>query len=347
MKRTYSLILSLFVVAMTTISCSNDDDTISQSSLAEITNFTLDFTGLNADDVDYELGTAIVVSVPYGTPLTGVMPTISVSENASISPASGEAISFEDGVAKTFTVTAEDGSTKAYTVTVNVRPEVGSGSRLKTYTVDDLIFGQTVENYTYNDADFVKEISKSEDDFGTLITTVYSLVYDDKNQVIEKTAEGEKTVYTYEAGKITKAEEYEDGELIYVYSYTYNEDDLMIREEQTNYQGEEPVLDDIWTYIYDDKGNVIKYTRGTAQTNSVEATYDTKNNPFKSIYPKAYAAISVSGIDGVNTNNPITRPEADDEVSYEYNSDDYPISSSYSNAEFGLTFKKTFTYYAE
>ncbi|RXG32410.1 hypothetical protein [Leeuwenhoekiella marinoflava] len=344
MKRTYSFILSLFVVAMTTISCSNDDDTIPQSSLAEITNFTLDFTGLEADAVAYDLGTAISVSVPYGTSLTGVIPAITISENASISPASGDAISFEDGVAKTFTVTAEDGAAKQYTVTVNIRPEVGSGSKIKTYSKTLDLSGFVLEDtWTYeydDDSGFVNKLSVSE---AFLNTVTYTLVYDDKNQVIEKTAEGQRTVYTYEDGKIMKAEEFEDQELKYTFEYTYNENDLMVREERTNHQGDEPVLDDLQTYLYDANGNVIKYNNGTAQINPVEATYDTKNNPFKSIYPKAYAAISVSGIDGVNTNNPITRDET--EVSYAYNSDDYPLESSYSTPEADIT--NTFTYYAE
>lgn len=346
MKRMYSFILSLIVVAMTLVSCS-DDDTVTQSSLAEITNFTLDFDGLEADDVAYDLGTAISVSVPYGTSLTGVVPAIIVSENASISPASGEAISFEDGVGKTFTVTAEDGTTKQYSVTVNVRPEVGSGSKLKTFLeVQDFGFFalETITEYEYNEnSGFVSKYSITEDGE----TTAFTLVYDDKNQVTEKTAEAQRTAYTYEGGKITKAEEYEDGELKYAFSYTYNEDDLLARKEQTNYQEEEPVVDDIRTYKYDDKGNVIEFNRGTSQTNIVKATYDSKNNPFKSIYPNAYAAIKVSGIDGVNTNNPITRSETNGEVTYEYNSDDYPVSSSYSDADGIVTYKKAFTYYAE
>lgn len=345
MKRTYSFILSLFVVAMTMVSCS-DDDNVTQSSLAEITDFTLDFTGLEADDVDYDLGTDITVSVPYGTSLTGVIPAISISENASISPASGEAITFEDGVAKTFTVTAEDGSTKQYTVTVNVRPEVGSGSRIQTYTKSLDLGGFALEDswsYEYDEnSGFVNKYSVSE---AFTETVIYTLIYDDKNQVIEKTAEGQRTVYTYEDGIITKAEEFEDQELKYTFEYTYNDDDLMVREERTNHQGDEPVLDDLKTYEYDANGNVTKYITGTAQSenNTFTASYDTKNNPFRSIYPKAFAAISVSGFDGVNTNNAIIRDDA--EVSYEYNSDDYPVESSYSTSEAVIT--NTFTYYAE
>jgi len=64
-------------------------------------------------------GTAIAVTVPYGTNVTALTPTIAIS-GASVSPASGAAQNFTNPV--TYTVTAEDGSTKTYTVTVTVAP---------------------------------------------------------------------------------------------------------------------------------------------------------------------------------------------------------------------------------
>jgi uncharacterized repeat protein (TIGR02543 family) len=59
----------------------------------------------------------IAVNVPYGTDITGLIPTITHT-GASISPASGVAQNFTNGVA--YTVTAADGSTQNYQVTVNV-----------------------------------------------------------------------------------------------------------------------------------------------------------------------------------------------------------------------------------
>jgi hypothetical protein len=60
-------------------------------------------------------GTAIAVTVPYGTPVTGLVPAITHT-GAGISPASGEARDFTTPVS--YTVTAADGSTVTYTVTV-------------------------------------------------------------------------------------------------------------------------------------------------------------------------------------------------------------------------------------
>jgi hypothetical protein len=59
----------------------------------------------------------IAVTVPYGTDVTSLAPTITVSAGASVSPASGAAQDFTSPV--TYTVTAEDESTAEYTVTVD------------------------------------------------------------------------------------------------------------------------------------------------------------------------------------------------------------------------------------
>lgn len=58
----------------------------------------------------------VALTVPYGTNVTGLVPTIVVSASATVSPASGAAADFTLPVV--YTVTAEDASTQAYTVTV-------------------------------------------------------------------------------------------------------------------------------------------------------------------------------------------------------------------------------------
>lgn len=101
------------------------DDT---SNVAEITAFVLaaaqnsalsnDVTG-SVDDA------AIAVRVPYGADVTALVPTITISAGATVSPASGDPQDFTDPV--TYTVTAADGATSAeYSVTVTVAPEDAS-----------------------------------------------------------------------------------------------------------------------------------------------------------------------------------------------------------------------------
>jgi len=60
----------------------------------------------------------VALTVPFGTVLTALVPTITISEGATISPLSGVATDFTGAV--TYTVTAEDLTTQVWTVTVTV-----------------------------------------------------------------------------------------------------------------------------------------------------------------------------------------------------------------------------------
>jgi len=87
--------------------------TVALNPAKDITQFTI--LGVNGTIG----GTSISLTVPYGTSLTSLTPTIVIT-GASVSPASGVAANFSSPA--TYTVTAADGSTKAYTVTVTVAP---------------------------------------------------------------------------------------------------------------------------------------------------------------------------------------------------------------------------------
>ena len=60
----------------------------------------------------------ITITMPRGTDVTKLTPTISTNGVKSLTPGSGEAVNFTNSV--TYTATMEDGSTKTYTVTVYV-----------------------------------------------------------------------------------------------------------------------------------------------------------------------------------------------------------------------------------
>ena len=86
------------------------------SSAKQILSFVLeDLEPEVYGDIDDAQGT-ILLNVPTGTNVTALVPTITVSPFASVSPASGVAQNFASAV--TYTVTAEDESTKEYVVTV-------------------------------------------------------------------------------------------------------------------------------------------------------------------------------------------------------------------------------------
>jgi hypothetical protein len=92
------------------------DDVPSADSDKAITAFTIT-SPVSATGVIDEVAKTIAVTVPYDTPVTGLVPGITHT-GASVSPASGAARDFTDPVI--YTVTAVDGSTETYTVTVTV-----------------------------------------------------------------------------------------------------------------------------------------------------------------------------------------------------------------------------------
>lgn len=92
-----------------------------QSSEKAITSFV--FTGLTppVNGVIDENTHSIDLMVPKGTDMTNLAPAVTVSDSATVYPASGTPQDFTAPV--TYTVTAQDGSSQDYTVTVT---EAGS-----------------------------------------------------------------------------------------------------------------------------------------------------------------------------------------------------------------------------
>lgn len=88
------------------------------SSANSITSFSFDDPEIKTELVEGEQ--TIKVQVPFGRHLS-LVPTITISDNATISPASGEARDFSLPV--TYVVTAQDGTRKMYNVSVTTLPE--------------------------------------------------------------------------------------------------------------------------------------------------------------------------------------------------------------------------------
>jgi autotransporter-associated beta strand protein len=95
------------------------------SPAKEITAFV--FPGLPAPTIGTN---TITLTVPYGTPVTSLAPTYSVSALAVQDAAFPSGSSRDFSSAKTYAITAEDGSTKIYTVTITVTPASTANSML-------------------------------------------------------------------------------------------------------------------------------------------------------------------------------------------------------------------------
>lgn len=110
MKRVISGFL-IVTIGIIMFGCSKIDSP--PNNAKAITEFK--FISQDATGIITETTHTIAITVPYGTDVTSLIPTITHT-GTSISPASGETQNFTNPV--TYTVTAADGSTQAYQVTV-------------------------------------------------------------------------------------------------------------------------------------------------------------------------------------------------------------------------------------
>jgi outer membrane biosynthesis protein TonB len=109
------------------------------SSLKAITAFNFSNLTPAVTGVVEETNHAISLTVPFGTDVKAIVPTISISEKASISPDNNTAQNFTNPI--TYTITAEDGSTQNYIVTVTIAPD--------TTPIPDPT-PPSITNYTFN-----------------------------------------------------------------------------------------------------------------------------------------------------------------------------------------------------
>jgi len=91
--------------------------TVAANSAKAMTGFS--FATLRATGTVNEADGTVGITVPYGTDVTALVPTIEHT-GASVSPASGSAQSFAGSV--DYTVTADDGSKAVYKATVTIAP---------------------------------------------------------------------------------------------------------------------------------------------------------------------------------------------------------------------------------
>ncbi len=134
----------VIVLLMMTMSCSKDDPkptpvtppASTKSAMKDITKFTFAALNTAVDATIDATAKTISATVPSGTDVTKLVPTITISDKATISPATGVAQDFSKEVS--YTVSAEDASTVVYKVNVQVEvPDVlndlvltGAGDRI-------------------------------------------------------------------------------------------------------------------------------------------------------------------------------------------------------------------------
>lgn len=126
MKLHYNFLI--LCMMMLVFSCKKDNNSTptptTKSSAKSIIKFT--FGTLTPAVEAIISGTAITATVPAGTDITKLVPTITLSDKATVAPALGTAQDFSKEVS--YTVTAEDASTQLFKVTVTVDKPTNNGT---------------------------------------------------------------------------------------------------------------------------------------------------------------------------------------------------------------------------
>ncbi|MFA6146281.1 MAG: DUF5018 domain-containing protein, partial [Patescibacteria group bacterium] len=117
----------------------------SYSSAKAITAFS--FAGLNpiVKGTINETNYTVLLVVPYNTDVTHLIPTITISDKAKISPVSGVAQNFTNPVI--YTVTSESSAVQSYTVTVSFTQNIKKGDINKDGKVDKYDFSLLMANW--------------------------------------------------------------------------------------------------------------------------------------------------------------------------------------------------------
>ncbi|MDR0545150.1 MAG: leucine-rich repeat protein [Odoribacteraceae bacterium] len=129
-----SFIIALFALG----SC---EDTLVKSAECDITAFTVDGTAWTIS------GANITYTYPPETEVTPLTPAITVSEGATITPASGAAQDVFTAGGLSYTVTAENGTTKTYVA--KATKELYSGCDITAFTVDNVAWTISGTDITY------------------------------------------------------------------------------------------------------------------------------------------------------------------------------------------------------
>ncbi len=110
------------------------------STETDILTFTLpEETGASTIDVGNH---TVDIEVVFGTDLTNLTPTFTISDGAMVSPASNVSRDFTNSV--TYTITAEDGTVQDWDVTVNIAPNTEND--IETFTFGEINGAATIDD---------------------------------------------------------------------------------------------------------------------------------------------------------------------------------------------------------
>ncbi|HEY4175797.1 MAG TPA: DUF5018 domain-containing protein [Kofleriaceae bacterium] len=161
---------------------------VAANSAKDITQFTV--LGINGTIT----GTNISLTVPFGTSLTSLTPTIVIT-GVSVNPASGAAHDFTSAV--TYVVTAADGSTKSYTVTVTAA--LNSAKDITQFTVLGVngTIGATTISVTLPFGTNITDLTPTVTITGTSVSPASGVAHDFTSPVTYTVTAADGTTKTY------------------------------------------------------------------------------------------------------------------------------------------------------
>ncbi|NQX82603.1 MAG: hypothetical protein HRT66_11510 [Flavobacteriaceae bacterium] len=322
------------------------------SGLKTISAFTIEGLELTFD------GNEITANVPFGTDSLTFAAAITSSANSTVSPASEVEVTYVDGEATVFTVTAQDGTEAEYNVTITVLgEETTTGTKLITYVYTSVYTGGSNEvetktiKFTYGDNGFLATQASYGDYFGEEDVKTTTYTYDSDNNITKSVTvrsiggaaatDLSSTVYVYEDGKMKSSDfvDVTDDWNTIAKAYTYDEVTGHLASSIPTYS--DGYVGSTKLYNLNSDGNEVSYEEPYVGT--IEITYDDKMNPYRNMYPETYIMAYL-----VSSNNEISKTYAvDTTISYLYNRSDYPISSGYTYYSEDFTITETFAYAAE
>ncbi|GAB3541492.1 DUF5018 domain-containing protein [Spirosoma fluminis] len=292
----------------------------------------------------------ITATVPASTDLTKLVPTLTVSSKASVSPASGVAQNFTNPVS--YTVTAEDGSKQEYEVKVDKQAVVNSTVPCLLTRVEDASNSNEYIAYEYTSEGRLSKMTATQK-FGLF---TFSFEYDQAGNLVKWIKpDGYYDALSYTNGKLTSYKLYKNGVLVtgtvngpdgeYIKDFVLNENNEMLKYKS-----------DVFSY---ENSNLVKYENydGPNKLGEYRMEYDAKKHHLSASKPKGiFGAVYYFAMIGseygpllnftTSFNNNLVKLTTDDgksiRYSYLYNNSNFPtqaeISFSFSNEKFKLKY---------
>ena len=222
MKNLTKILVSIYVaIMMFAVACKKDDPTptppvttptttptVVKSTAKDLTKFRFAALSPVVDATIDATTKAITATVPATTDLTKLVPTITISDKATVSPATGVAQDFSKEVS--YTVTAEDGGTVVYKVNVT-KPAVAQSCQLTSITVNDQN-GTLNETFEYDtEKRLTKRTSKNTQQS---LDTKIAYTYDNDGFLIQIAWERMNAKTAYDNIKRVSSYTYKNGRLI-------------------------------------------------------------------------------------------------------------------------------------